>query len=169
MGVFDEIRSKGASYRLTEEALFAEALREIESGARRDGLWAKALADTDMDEGRAKAKYLKMRVQSMKDEAALLMAEMKRLGPQDETKPKKQAPLPVAKEPEKPMTFSTVLIAGLFFLACGYGLNGAINLLVRFWPSAKGYSDVLALLVWFLVASSCVSVLWVWLTASKKK
>jgi hypothetical protein len=77
MGLFDEIKAAGASYRLTEEVLFAEVLREVESGIRRDGLWAKALADADGDEVKAKGRYLKLRVQSLKDEANLLMAQIK--------------------------------------------------------------------------------------------
>lgn len=77
MGVFDDIRAKGAAYRLTEEALYAEALREIELGQRRDGLWAKAMAESDMDQGRAGAKYIKLRVQSLKDEVTLFISAIK--------------------------------------------------------------------------------------------
>lgn len=73
MGIFDEIRARGAAYRLTEEALYAEALREIESGERRDGIWAKALAESDMDQGKAGAKYIRLRVQSLKDEITVLL------------------------------------------------------------------------------------------------
>jgi hypothetical protein len=76
MGLFDDIKAKGAAYRLTEEALYAEALREIEAGQRRDGLWAKAMAESDMDQGRAGAKYIKMRVQSLKDEITVFIAAM---------------------------------------------------------------------------------------------
>jgi len=75
VGIFDDIKAKGAAYRLTEEALYAEALREIESGQRRDGIWAKAMAESDMDQGKAGAKYIKMRVQSLKDEVTLFIAE----------------------------------------------------------------------------------------------
>jgi hypothetical protein len=42
MGILDGINSAGAASRLTEEAFYAEALREIESGMRRDGIWAMA-------------------------------------------------------------------------------------------------------------------------------
>lgn len=78
MGIFDDIRTKGAAYRLTEEALYAEALREIESGQRRDGIWAKALAESEMDQGKAGAKYIKLRVQSLKDEVTLFIANSRR-------------------------------------------------------------------------------------------
>ncbi len=78
MGIFDDIKAKGAAYRITEEALYAEALRELESGQRRDGIWAKAMAESDMDQGKAGAKYIKLRVQSLKDEVTLLMADFQK-------------------------------------------------------------------------------------------
>jgi hypothetical protein len=71
MGFIDEIRKTAASSRITEEALYAEALREIEAGIRRDGLWAKALAESGMDPQDARGKYLKLRVQSLRDELEL--------------------------------------------------------------------------------------------------
>jgi hypothetical protein len=77
MSIFDDIKTKGATYRLTEEELYGEALREIESGQRRDGIWAKALAESDMDHGKAGARYIKLRVQSLKDEVTLFIAELK--------------------------------------------------------------------------------------------
>ena len=70
MGILDEIRLRGASMRLTDEMLYAEALREVQSGMRREGLWAKALAESEFDEGKAAAAYLRLRVQALKDEAA---------------------------------------------------------------------------------------------------
>ena len=68
MSIFDDIIGKDADDRLAEEMLYAEAMREIESGIRRDGLWGKAIAESDGDEKKAKAFYLKLRVQALKDE-----------------------------------------------------------------------------------------------------
>jgi hypothetical protein len=79
MGILDEVKNKGAVSRLTEETLYSQALREMESGLRRDGIWAKALADSDMDKDIAAAKYIKLRVQSLKDEAALFVVEAQRV------------------------------------------------------------------------------------------
>jgi len=79
MGIFDDIKAKGAAYRLTEEALYAEALREIESGQRLDGTWAKAMAESDMDAGKAGAKYIKMRVQSLRDEISVFIYAAKKV------------------------------------------------------------------------------------------
>lgn len=86
MGLFDNLKTAGAANRLTEEALYAEALREIESGMRRDGIWAMAMAESDMDQGKAGARYIKLRVQSLKDEitlqlkAATLVEEQEKQG-----------------------------------------------------------------------------------------
>lgn len=68
MGLFDKLKTHGAVSRLAEEVLYAEAMREIESGVRRDGIWAMAMAEANMDQSKAAAKYLKLRVQSLKDE-----------------------------------------------------------------------------------------------------
>ena len=74
MGIFDKDNSVGAASRLTEEAFYAEALREIESGRRRDGIWAMAMAECEMDQARAGARYIKLRVQSLKDEMTLQLS-----------------------------------------------------------------------------------------------
>jgi hypothetical protein len=77
MTIFDEVRAKGAKFRLTEELLYAEVMREMESGLRRDGLWAKALTESNFNESEAKAKYIKLRIQSLRDELVVAQAEVK--------------------------------------------------------------------------------------------
>ena len=67
MEIFSD-KSQDARSRLSEEALYAIAMREVENGLRRDGLWAKALCDSNMDERGAQARYIKLRVQSLRDE-----------------------------------------------------------------------------------------------------
>lgn len=57
--------------RLVEEKIYEQVFREIESGLRRDGLWAKALQESRGNEQEAKALYIKFRVQSIKDEAEI--------------------------------------------------------------------------------------------------
>lgn len=54
----------------TDEALYAVVAREIASGTLREGLWAMALADAQFDETTAKAKYISLRVASLKQELA---------------------------------------------------------------------------------------------------
>lgn len=78
MGLIDDIRQKGAEGRLTEEALYAEVLREMEAGIRRDGLWAKAFSEAGGEEAPSKARYIKLRVQALQDEAAIALSERKK-------------------------------------------------------------------------------------------
>lgn len=78
MGLIDDIRQKGAEGRLTEEALYAEVLREMEAGIRRDGLWAKALSEAGGEEAASKARYIKLRVQALLDEAEIAVMEHKK-------------------------------------------------------------------------------------------
>jgi len=52
-----------------DDKLYAEAAAELEGGNRNDGLWAKCFAECDGDENKAKALYLKTRVERLKEEA----------------------------------------------------------------------------------------------------
>lgn len=49
----------------TDENHWASALAELDGGNRRQGIWAKAFADSDGDEIRAKVAYLKVRVRQL--------------------------------------------------------------------------------------------------------
>lgn len=52
-----------------EEALYEHVANEMKRGERREGLWLKAMADSGMDETKAKAAYTKARVKSLYREA----------------------------------------------------------------------------------------------------
>jgi hypothetical protein len=65
--VFNRLRARLIAGRLEEEAAYAIVSREIESGIRRDGLWAKALASSRNEE-EARGRYLKLRVKALQDE-----------------------------------------------------------------------------------------------------
>ena len=71
MSISDLYKKSRISSRLVEEELYAEALRELEQGIRRDGLWAKAFAKSEGNEEKAKALYIELRVQAYRDELAL--------------------------------------------------------------------------------------------------
>lgn len=77
MGILDDIKATGASYQLSEEALYAESFYEIKSDQRRAGIWAMALAEFDMDQKKADARYITLRVKSLKEEAMRLIAELR--------------------------------------------------------------------------------------------
>lgn len=75
MDLLARFRTQRATSRISEELLYAEALRELERGMRRDGLWAKAHAESNGDQSAAQALYLKLRVQSLRDEIEVLAGE----------------------------------------------------------------------------------------------
>jgi hypothetical protein len=76
MTLFETIRAKGISYFVTDEDIYAEVLREVETDVRRDGLWARALADSDMDNDKARAAYIRLRAGALKDEVSVFISEL---------------------------------------------------------------------------------------------
>ena len=60
----------------TEEDFWATAMTEVETGQRRPGVWAKAFAECDGDETKAKVGYLKSRVQQLTEAHMALLAQM---------------------------------------------------------------------------------------------
>lgn len=68
MGLLRGMHLKAAELRQFEEQLFALVALEVETNDIRPGLWAKAFSEADGDESRTRAGYLKLRVQSLKDE-----------------------------------------------------------------------------------------------------
>jgi hypothetical protein len=71
MSFIDDLFKSNAKSRLSEEIIYAEVLREIEAGVRRDGLWARAIANANGNDGAARSEYIKLRVQSLKDEIGI--------------------------------------------------------------------------------------------------
>ena len=53
---------------MLEEQLYEQVVVELSNGKKRDGLWAKAISNSSGVEEKAKALYIKYRVQSIKDE-----------------------------------------------------------------------------------------------------
>ena len=62
MGIFNQTPSP------QEEAFYKQVLEEVESGQMRKGIYAKALADSSGDGGKAQSLYIKYRVQSLVEE-----------------------------------------------------------------------------------------------------
>jgi hypothetical protein len=86
MSISDLYRKSRISSRLLEEVLYAETLRELERGIRRDGLWAKALSKCGANPEKAKALYIEFRVQALKDELALYKIQLQEEQAKVETK-----------------------------------------------------------------------------------
>ena len=53
-----------------EEAIYAEAFAELKSGNTRPGMWAKAFAESEGDEKKSQALYIKLRVLHEKERYA---------------------------------------------------------------------------------------------------
>ena len=63
--------------RLAEEKIYEKVYEEVASGVKREGLWFKALSESDGEETKAKALYVKLRVRSLIDEL-IVTGEIKR-------------------------------------------------------------------------------------------
>ena len=66
--MFNKNNINSAKGRLLEETIYEQVAEEIQGGNKRMGLWAKSLSTADGNEELAKAKYIELRVQSIKDE-----------------------------------------------------------------------------------------------------
>ena len=75
MRIFDQTREFAARSRLEDERLHKVALDELDSGIRRDGLWAQALVAAAGDEKGVVSEYIKLRVTSLRDEQYFLDKE----------------------------------------------------------------------------------------------
>jgi septal ring factor EnvC (AmiA/AmiB activator) len=71
MGLLDKLKRKIettlSESRLEEELLYKHVLEEMDAGIIRDGLYAKALANSSGDENKARSLYMKYRVRSVQD------------------------------------------------------------------------------------------------------
>jgi hypothetical protein len=68
MGFFDKYKQQSALNRMQEERLYAFVSEELQGGNTRPGIYAQALVEAEGDEKKAAAAYIKLRVQSLKDE-----------------------------------------------------------------------------------------------------
>ena len=72
MSFFKKAKHVAIARRALEEKFYEQALKEIETGRRRDGLWAKALQKSKGNDGEAQALYIQYCVQALKDEAEIM-------------------------------------------------------------------------------------------------
>ena len=70
--MFDKLKRSIAAARLVEEQLYEQVALEMSNGERREGLWAKALADSAGDDQKTTGLYIKYRVRAMIDEAEVM-------------------------------------------------------------------------------------------------
>jgi ankyrin repeat protein len=66
--MFSTFRKKVLVSRKTEEAFYSAVAQEMESGIKHDGLWLKALQIAEGNKEKQVAEYVKLRVQSLRDD-----------------------------------------------------------------------------------------------------
>lgn len=71
MGIISYFKDKAVAERKIDEAVYSAALAEFQSGVVRPGVMAKALAECEGDEVRAKGKYLKHLAEAIHDDLYL--------------------------------------------------------------------------------------------------
>lgn len=65
-----QLKARLLARQIPDEAYYEMAALELEKGTVRKGLWVQALAESGGQEAAAKARYLQLRVQAMREEAA---------------------------------------------------------------------------------------------------
>lgn len=68
MAIWDKVKYTSVDARRKDEEYYARAMQEVQSGRRRDGLWAKAVTSTGGDKSAAKLAYIKLLVQAIRDD-----------------------------------------------------------------------------------------------------
>jgi hypothetical protein len=83
--LFKRFKRSAAVRRLLEEKLYEKVVLELSQGVRREGLWAKAIANCNGQDEKAKALYIQYRVQSIRDEKEIVEALTKEAESQTKT------------------------------------------------------------------------------------
>lgn len=79
-----KVKARLQAFQIPEEAYYEMAAKELEQGSMRKGLWLKAVAETGGNDAAARSKYLKLRVEALRSEAAVaLAAAAERHNPED--------------------------------------------------------------------------------------
>lgn len=71
MNWFNQWKSRAALDRIAEEKLYEAAYRELDSGHRRAGLWAKAVAKSEGSKEKTRSLYIQLLIQRYKDDSHL--------------------------------------------------------------------------------------------------
>ena len=76
MNFFNRLKRQSAEARLIEEKLYEMVGEEMKNGHRREGLWIKAIADSEGSEIKAKTLHISYRVQSIRDEFRIVASDL---------------------------------------------------------------------------------------------
>ncbi len=122
MPLFGDIKRHLGVDSTDDEVYYLKVVKELEGGYKRDGLWAKALAETDGDSDKAHAKYIRLRVLSLKEELNIRRSD-------EVTKPeeKKDVIPTVGKDLKPEASISTAIFAVCVMSAVGAFLIAGIT------------------------------------------
>jgi hypothetical protein len=68
MDFFQFLRDRGSPPSPTDELLYEFVANELANSLVKQGLWTKALSESDWNEAKAKASYVRMRIVQLRDE-----------------------------------------------------------------------------------------------------
>ena len=71
MAIFKQIKKTKVITRIQETQLFEYVMNEINQNDRKEGIWGQALVASEGDQEKARALYIKLRVEALKDEISL--------------------------------------------------------------------------------------------------
>jgi hypothetical protein len=69
--MFDIFQKSNITHRKADEALYSAVAQEMEDGVRHNGLWLMALEQAEGNKEKQIAEYIKLRVQSLKDDISI--------------------------------------------------------------------------------------------------
>ena len=140
MSFFSSAKAKLAASKLAEEQLYAQAAEEVASGQIRQGLWAKALAESDGDETAAKGRYLKLRVEIMRAQAEVTDYVRKQAAKADSGK-SPQSEGPPRRSARRPPTTRSHYRPAAYLRSLGFSVTGG--------PDDYKVVDELGVAEWF--------------------
>ena len=143
MAIFDRAKDASVEARRRDEEYHARALYEIQSGKRRDGLWAKALTSANGDEVAAKLSYLKLLVQALRDDDHIAMRAF-----QSQSNIREEAPLQLDDQPASQVEKSSLIKSIWFWFLIAMG---SLILLFGFLPLIfNGNAGTLSIFHWLI-------------------
>ncbi len=60
---------------LSSDMVRSLVLRELEDGVRHDGLWLQAMAESKLDQSKAKLRYIELRMQAMQSDVKKILIQ----------------------------------------------------------------------------------------------
>lgn len=132
MSLWKKAKDRAVLGRLEEEAFYAQAADEMSRGVRREGLWAKAVSQSNGNASVVRTKYISLLVEALRDEiyVAQRVEEMASVpssaAPLPQTPPESYTSPEAAQAPRGAGAFRKIGFGLMWFIA----LNLVIGLLI---------------------------------------